>query len=87
MKAKVYGKDNCPYCVKAKELLEDKGIAFEYVDIKSSGIDTTQLSQLCGRQVTTVPQIFLDDEHVGGFDDLNARLTEEQEVMSFDIEL
>ena len=81
MKAQVYGRENCPYCVKAKDLLEQKEIDFEY-----TGIDKDGLSKLCGKEISTVPQIFLDGELIGGYTELLAKLTEENPI-SFDIEL
>ena len=62
MKAIVWSKYNCPYCDQAKALLKQKDIPFEERKI--------------GDGYTRVPQIFLDDELVGGFTELRARLTE-----------
>lgn len=86
MKAQVYGRENCPYCVKAKDLLEQKEIDFEYIDIVTTGIGKDGLSKLCGKEISTVPQIFLDGELIGGYSELLAKLTEENSI-SFDIEL
>ncbi len=65
----VYSKDYCPYCVKAKELLKSKGVSFEEiaVDVKLEEMDI--MIEKSGGQ-RTVPQIFIDDFHVGGCDDL-----------------
>ncbi|MEL7311587.1 MAG: glutaredoxin 3 [Pseudomonadota bacterium] len=67
----VYSKDYCPYCTAAKALLEQKGVNFDLVDV---GKDPAQLSAMLDRSNgrRTVPQIFIDDTHVGGFDDLAA---------------
>ncbi|MEL7022529.1 MAG: glutaredoxin 3 [Pseudomonadota bacterium] len=67
----VYSKDYCPYCTAAKALLEKKGVSFDLIDV---GKDPEQLSAMLDRSNgrRTVPQIFIDDIHVGGFDDLSA---------------
>jgi len=68
-KVVVYSKDYCPYCVKAKELLKSKGVSFEEieVDVKPEEMDI-MIEKSAGQR--TVPQIFIDDFHVGGCDDL-----------------
>jgi len=66
----MYTTQICPYCIRAKALLTSKGIAFEEIDV--SGDDTTRqwLVQATGRR--TVPQIFINDKPIGGFDDMRA---------------
>ena len=73
MKAIVWTKDACPYCVAAKALLEQQGIEYEE---KRIGVDYTR-EQLLEAVPTarTVPQIFLDGELVGGFTQLQQKLT------------
>jgi glutaredoxin 3 len=67
----MYSTGWCPYCDRARGLLERKGVAFREVKVDE---DTTQrdtmLKRTGGRR--TVPQIFIGDRHVGGFDDLYA---------------
>lgn len=70
----IFGHDACGFCRRAKELLDEKGLPFRYVDIHKEGITKSALSELIGKEVNTVPQIFKDKEYVGGFDDLNASL-------------
>ena len=68
----VYTKDNCPYCVKAKALL--KGYGLEYKEIVI-GRDISREEFLdTYPNARTVPQIILDGEHIGGYDDLAKRL-------------
>lgn len=58
----------CPYCVRAKHLLQNKGVDFEEVRIDT---DREQMRIMMERSRRhTVPQIFIDDYHVGGFDDI-----------------
>lgn len=58
----------CPYCVRAKFLLQHKGVSFEEIRID---MDHEVMREMVKRtQRNTVPQIFIDDLHVGGYDDL-----------------
>ena len=64
----VYSTQICPYCVRAKALLERKGITYEEKMIDS---DRTLMREMLERsQRRTVPQIFIGDYHVGGYDDM-----------------
>jgi glutaredoxin 3 len=84
MKAEIYSKDNCPYCVQAKELLTKLNIAYdEYTISAGMGEPTARpnqyfvtRNQLLERLPTakTVPQIWIDGKHIGGFDDLEAEV-------------
>jgi len=73
MKAIVWSKDQCPYCVQAKALLESKGIEYEERNIMHGTWTREQLLEAVPT-ARTLPQIFLDDEHVGGFTELRAKL-------------
>lgn len=65
----IYTKAFCPYCARAKALLDDKGADYEEFDITMDGAKRAEmLSRAPGR--TTVPQIFIGGRHVGGSDDL-----------------
>jgi glutaredoxin 3 len=65
----IYTKFGCPYCARAKQLLEEKGVDYEEFEINSvPGKREEMLKRASGR--TTVPQIFIDGRHVGGSDDL-----------------
>ena len=67
----VYSSGFCPYCFWAKSLLNDKKVDFEEIRIdKIPGAQEEMLSKSNGQ--VTVPQIFIGDFHVGGFDDLQA---------------
>ena len=70
-KIKMYTKQVCPYCVKAKAYLKGLGINnIEEISIEGSEDLKNEMVKLSGRQ--TVPQIFVGDFHVGGCDDLLA---------------
>ncbi|MBX3213496.1 MAG: glutaredoxin 3 [Labilithrix sp.] len=60
----------CPYCVRAKLLLKGRGIAFEEIDVSGDPEKRSWLVETTGRR--TVPQIFIGDEPIGGFDELRA---------------
>jgi glutaredoxin 3 len=67
----IYSKFLCPYCARAKRLLSDKGVRFEEYDITMGGDKRAEMLQRANGR-TTVPQIFIDDRHIGGCDDLVA---------------
>lgn len=67
----IYSKFMCSYCFRAKKLLEGKGSKFEEYDISMGGPKRAEMIQRANGR-TTVPQIFIDDRHIGGFDDLAA---------------
>lgn len=69
-RVEIYVKTFCPYCYRAQMLLESKGVAYETYILNSSELRQEMIQRAFGR--TTVPQIFIDDQHVGGCDDLYA---------------
>ena len=73
-KAIVWSKNQCPYCDQAKALLKLKGIEFEERNI-NNGWDREDLLAAVPT-ARTVPQIFLGEEYVGGFNELKKKLTE-----------
>ena len=64
----IYSKDWCPFCSKAKSLLQSKQLEYTEVDITSDLAREQEMIERSGRR--TVPQIFIDGESVGGYDDL-----------------
>ncbi|WP_455923089.1 glutaredoxin 3 [Pseudomonas putida] len=66
----VYSSDWCPYCMRAKSLLESKGVAFEEIRVDGQPQVRAAMAQKAGR--TSVPQIWIGEQHVGGCDDLYA---------------
>jgi len=67
----IYTKTFCPYCARAKKLLGDKNVSFEEYEISMGGEKRQEMIQRAGGR-TTVPQIFIGGQHVGGSDDLAA---------------
>lgn len=68
---KMYTTAYCPYCIRAKQFLQSRGAAqIEEVRIDADAEARTQMMQSTGRR--TVPQIFIGDTHVGGYDDMVA---------------
>ena len=71
MSVRVYTMDYCPYCERAKALLKQRGIAFEEIRVDSD--DDAQWEELHRRSgMRTMPQIYRDDQLVGGFQELSA---------------
>lgn len=70
-RVEIYTKFHCPYCARAKKLLESRGVEYEEYEIS---MDTAKRAEMLQRANgrTTVPQIFIDDSHIGGSDDLAA---------------
>jgi glutaredoxin 3 len=70
-RVEIYTKFMCPYCARAKKLLDAKGVEYEETEISMDPRGREEMIQRAkGR--TTVPQIFIDGRHVGGSDDLAA---------------
>ncbi len=70
-KIEIYTKAFCPYCTRAKRLLDEKGAAFDEYDITMGGPKRQEMIQRANGR-STVPQIFIADRHIGGSDDLAA---------------
>lgn len=66
----VYSTSYCPYCVRAKELLTRKGLSFTEILVDEDEQKREEMIERSNRM--TVPQIFIDEQHVGGYDDLYA---------------
>jgi glutaredoxin 3 len=67
---RMYTTGTCPFCIMAKRLLSQKGVAVEEVRVDSDAAQREEMMRSTGRR--TVPQIFVGETHVGGFDDLSA---------------
>lgn len=69
-KVTVYTTKICPYCVRAKMLLQRKGVAYDEIDVSQDQEMRLKLVALTRQR--TVPQIFINDRHIGGCDELYA---------------
>jgi glutaredoxin 3 len=67
---KIYTTKLCPYCIRAKALLSRKGVAYQEIDVSGNRELRRWLLDETGRQ--TVPQIFINGQSVGGYDDIAA---------------
>jgi glutaredoxin 3 len=70
VQVQVYVTDYCPYCTRAKALLNKRGIPFDEIDVTGDDAKRAWLVQATGRR--TVPQIFIKGESIGGSDELHA---------------
>lgn len=73
----IFGRPACPYCVRAKELADKlkeelDDFNYRYVDIHAEGISKEDLEKTIGKPTDTVPQIFIDQDHVGGYTEFEA---------------
>ncbi len=66
----MYATDWCPYCSRARHLLQSKGVAWREIDVDSTPDARAEMRTRTQR--SSVPQIFIGERHVGGFDDLRA---------------
>ncbi|QIK38813.1 glutaredoxin 3 [Caldichromatium japonicum] len=66
----IYTTQTCPYCQRARRLLQRKGVAFQEIAVDRDRMRWDEMVARSGRK--TVPQIFIDDFHVGGYDDMMA---------------
>ena len=69
-KVVMYAADWCGYCARARRLLEKKGVAYEEIDVDVTAGAEAEMRARSGR--TTIPQIFINDQHIGGSDELAA---------------
>jgi glutaredoxin 3 len=70
-KVEIYSSMWCPFCHRAKRLLQSKGVGFEEFDVDADPALRGEMTRRAGGR-RTVPQIFIDDRHVGGSDELEA---------------
>jgi glutaredoxin 3 len=67
----VYSGPSCPYCIRAKALLQKKGASFTDIDVRADPDKLAEMKQKSGGK-QTIPQIFINGQHIGGCDDLYA---------------
>ena len=66
----MYSSDYCPYCTRARQLLDRKGVS--YTDIRIDGNPEKRAEMIAKSNRHTVPQIFINSQHIGGCDDMYA---------------
>ena len=66
----IYLTPACPYCTRARQLLDRKGVNYAVIDVSGSNRLWSEMTRLSQRD--TVPQIFIDDRHIGGYDNMVA---------------
>lgn len=64
----IFGRSSCGFCTRARQVCELNGFSYRYVDMDVEGISKDDLSRTTGKPVYTVPQIFVGQQHIGGFD-------------------
>jgi glutaredoxin 3 len=69
-RVQMYTTGMCPFCVMAKRLLQQKGAAVDEIRVDVDSVQREEMMRITGRR--TVPQIFVGETHVGGYDDLSA---------------
>jgi glutaredoxin 3 len=69
-RVRMYTTQICPYCIRAKVLLKAKGVEYEDIDVSRDEATRAWLVKTTGRR--TVPQIFINEEAIGGFDEMHA---------------
>lgn len=67
----MYFKPSCPYCQRAHFLLDEKGVRYEGINLTEQPQRRDEMIERANGR-NTVPQIFIGDQHIGGYDDLNA---------------
>lgn len=77
MKTVIFGRPGCGYCTRAVHIADTltqqrDDFTFEYIDMYAQGISKTDLEKLTGSPVYTVPQVFIDDQHIGGCTEFEA---------------
>jgi len=60
----------CPYCMRARGLLQSRGVTYEEIDVEAVPGARAEMRSRAGR--STVPQVFIGDNHVGGYEELQA---------------
>ena len=75
----VYSKPSCVYCDKAKSLLKQLGYDYEE-KIVTKDLTLEQLFEALGKQVRTIPQIVIDEKHIGGYNELKEYFVDKGEI-------
>lgn len=79
-KITIFGRPGCGFCNRAKQLCEIEQLDFKYIDIWAEGISQADLQKTIGKEITTVPQIFHGNNHIGGFTDFEIFINEQVNI-------
>lgn len=74
MKVEIFGSDWCVPCRNAKKLCEEKQLEYTFNDISSNGEALEEIKRRLGKSPATIPQIFIDGNHIGGFNEFQQTL-------------
>lgn len=79
----IFGRMSCPFCVRAKNLAEyleseSKIEGYRYVDMPSEGVTKEDIAKTAGKPIHTVPQVFVDQKHIGGFTEFDQFVRDNQ---------
>ena len=80
----IYSKPNCTYCEKAKYLLKNLGLDYEE-KVVSKDLSVEELFEVLGKQVRTIPQIIMNDKHIGGYNELKEHFINEGKMTFSDV--
>jgi len=75
----VYSKPHCPYCEKAKYLLKSLGLQYEEKTV-TKDLSVEELYKVLGKQVRTIPQIVIEKNHIGGYNELKEHFINEGKI-------
>lgn len=75
----IYGRPSCGYCDMAKTVCENAGLQYRYVDMIAEQVSVQTLCEIVGADVRSVPQIFVDDKYIGGFNELRQFVLDNRE--------
>lgn len=83
----IFGRMSCPFCVRAKHLAEqlestNEIEGYRYVDMPSEGVTKEDIAITAGTPIYTVPQVFVDQTHVGGFTEFDQFIRDKQLLTS-----
>ncbi len=87
MVVEIFGRPGCPFCVRAHRIAEQlqtkrDDFTYSYIDINVAGLTKADLEKRAGKPVTTVPQIFIDQKHIGGCTEFEAYAIEHLKLYS-----
>jgi len=70
----IFGQQSCGYCREAKALCERNNLEYKYIDIVQENVSFSDMEEMLGKKIRTVPQIFNGQEYIGGYTELKARI-------------